>query len=76
MSRILNFKTPIYDDISIDNYWFSDYGVYIAGTNGITLSVLPSRSVISTKIVGKIGESLVCLNSSQEFSNYQRTLRI
>ena len=57
MSRILNFKTPIYDDISIDNYWFSDYGVYIAGTNGITLSVLPSRSVISTKIVGSIGES-------------------
>lgn len=57
MSRMLNFKTPIYDDMSIDNYWFSDYGVYIAGTNGITLSVLPSKSVMSTKVVGGIGES-------------------
>lgn len=57
MARMLNFKTPTYDDISVDNYWFSEYGVYIAGTNGITLSVLPSKSIVSTKVIGGIGES-------------------
>lgn len=57
MGRILNFKTPTYDDVAIEDVWLSDYGVYIAGTDGIKLSVLPSKSTSTTKIVGQAGES-------------------
>lgn len=57
MGRVLNFKTPIYDDVAIENVWLSEYGVYIAGTEGIKLSVLPSKLPSTTKIVGQAGES-------------------
>ena len=62
MGRVLNFKTPLYDDVSIDSVWLSEYGVYIAGTDGIRLSVLPSQSTNSTKIVGLVGEAYIGTN--------------
>lgn len=53
---IFNMKIPTYSDISINGSWFSEYGVYVAGTDGIELSVAPSKNVRSAKIMGKDGE--------------------
>ena len=48
---------PIYDDVAVEGQWFSSFGVYVAGTDGIELSLLPAKNITQTDIMGMAGAS-------------------
>lgn len=62
MGRVLNFKIPIYDDVAVEDIWLSEYGVWVASAEGIKLSVLPSQTINTTKVIGQTGESFLSAN--------------
>lgn len=57
MIDINTLKIPVYDDIAVEGQWFSSLGVYVAGTDGIELSLLPAKNITQTEIMGLSGAS-------------------
>lgn len=66
----LNF--PVYDDVAVEGQWFSSFGVYVAGTDGIELSLLPSKEVVKSDVLGIDGSGF----SSGRFESREMQLPI
>lgn len=57
MIDINALRIPVYDDVAVEGQWFSSFGVYVAGTDGIELSLLPSKNIVETEVIGMDGSS-------------------